>query len=208
MMEHILAAHLDSESDAQAELLIVGAGGGQELLTLGTRGNWSLTGVDPSEAMLELARQRLERVQLNAAISLTQGTVQDLDHSKRYAAATCILVLHFLQEPAQKQQLLEEVYDRLQDGGILIAAALCGDINRIPGSLQMKAWSYHMHAGGITEQECEWFQNSIGNTSFPVPEHTFQDLLHSSGFTGAVRFFSSYLIEGWFAVKPGKEAAE
>lgn len=39
-------------------------------------------------------------------------------------------------------------------------------------------------------------------------QHELQALLASSGFSGVTRFFSSYLIDGWFAVKHGKEVAE
>ncbi|AIQ17610.1 hypothetical protein H70357_13795 [Paenibacillus sp. FSL H7-0357] len=207
IMEQLLSAHLGGETPA--DLLIVGAGGGQELITLGAQHeHWRLTGIDLSTAMLELARQRMQRTELAAEITLQQSTVDELDKNKLFDAATCMLVLHFVKETGQKQRMLEEIHSRLKEGAILVVATLSGDVRSIPGSLPLKAWKKHMLAGGISGQECEWFEHSIGETSFPIPEHELLALLASSGFSGVTRFFSSYLIDGWFAVKQGKEVAK
>lgn len=98
IMEQLLSAHLGGETPA--DLLIVGAGGGQELITLGAQHeHWRLTGIDLSTAMLELARQRMQRTELAAEITLQQSTVDELDKNKLFDAATCMLVLHFSRKP-------------------------------------------------------------------------------------------------------------
>ena len=54
---------LAEQATGEAHMLVVGAGGGMELRSMAAlRGDWSFTGVDPSRAMLELARERSRRL--------------------------------------------------------------------------------------------------------------------------------------------------
>lgn len=60
---------LDEQAPRAAHVLVVGAGGGLELVSLAAaRPDWRFTGVDPSPAMLDLAREAVapfaDRVQL------------------------------------------------------------------------------------------------------------------------------------------------
>ena len=85
---------LAEESPAAAQVLVVGAGGGLELVALATaQPEWRFIGVDPSSAMLDLALQAIapfaERVQLVVGL-VDQVPVGPFD------GATCLLTLHFL----------------------------------------------------------------------------------------------------------------
>ncbi|GGF68682.1 methyltransferase [Paenibacillus albidus] len=199
MLDRLLSVHL--EAHHTANILIVGAGGGQELVTLGAHESWSFTGIDPSKAMLEIARNRMAAAGLGARVTLHQCDLHNLAYGNPYDAATCMLVLHFLKGKEQKLQLLREIASRMQAGAPFFAAAIQGDIRTEAWSLQMKAWKTHMLDNGITLEGWDQFDSSIGVTSHPIPADEIEALLLEAGFTGVNRYFTSYLIEGWFAIK-------
>lgn len=60
MINHFLFTTLPKEH-INPNLLVIGAGGGQEILSIGKQNsNLSFTGVDPSESMLQLAKKELK----------------------------------------------------------------------------------------------------------------------------------------------------
>ncbi|KAA6449390.1 class I SAM-dependent methyltransferase [Bacillus swezeyi] len=200
MMDRLLTVRLDQGA---ARVMVVGAGGGQELLTLGRRHpDWLFTGIDTSANMLHLARQRLKiaGIQLNA--DFIEGEVKQLERKHQYDAATCMLVLHFVQD---KRKFLQHIADRLAEGAPFFIAAIQGDLDSESFWWQMRAWKEHMLANGIAEQEWERFADSIGRHSHPIPAEEVEAMLIESGFTNVTRFFSAYLIDGWFAVKGGRK---
>lgn len=200
MMDRLLVARL---GERQADILIVGAGGGQELVTLGGRNtNWIFTRVDTSEKMLNLAKKRLAISSENVRINLVQGEVEQLDKNKKYSAATCILVLHFL-DIEQKKALLKGIVERLDEGAPFIIATINGDPSSDSFMWQKKAWKNHMLSNGIPIGEWDRFEESIGSNINVIPSLKMEFILQQAGFKGITRFFSAYLIDGWFAVKEG-----
>jgi len=74
VMHTFVLACLRSCLPETADLLVVGAGGGMELVRLGqSNPQWRLLGVDPSAKMLAIAQQRIEQHQLTQRIQLIQG---------------------------------------------------------------------------------------------------------------------------------------
>ncbi|MNI77390.1 hypothetical protein D3C73_1336810 [compost metagenome] len=62
-----------------------------------------------------------------------------------------------------------------------------------------------MLGNGIAEGEWEMFAGTFGVTSHPFPATEIEDLLRQAGFGKITRFFGSYLIDGWMAVKEPDE---
>lgn len=109
MMDRLLTVRLNMD---EANVAVVGAGGGQELLTLGKRHpNWSFRGVDTSAHMLNLAQQRLKFAGIQLKADFIEGEVGQLEH--QYDAATCMLVLHFVRD---KRKFLQDIAARLPQG--------------------------------------------------------------------------------------------
>ncbi len=62
MTDRLMTAQLHG-GNSSFDVLIVGAGGGQEIVTLGSRHeSWTFTGIDPSAQMLGIAKSRTESV--------------------------------------------------------------------------------------------------------------------------------------------------
>lgn len=209
LMDTLLTARLEErekqekqEKREKPRLLVVGAGGGQEILKLGqSHPGWSFTGLDTSQSMLQAARQRLEAAGLMDRVRLHHTEIAAWSSNALYDAATCMLVLHFVQGRESKLALLRSIAARLQPGAPLCLSAICG----VPGSpaweLQMAGWRLHMLGNRIAEEEWQTFEQSFGVTSYPLPAAEMEMLLEEAGFTAISRFFGAYLIDGWVAVK-------
>jgi tRNA (cmo5U34)-methyltransferase len=193
---------LDSVIGEQAELLVVGAGGGKEIAKLGGRhAGWSFHGIDPSARMLEIAEQRVKLASLDERVTLQKGTVELLPQDCRVDAATCLLVLHFVQGRSSKLDLLQQISARLKPGAPVFLACITGELGTHGCTVQLQAWKKSMLAGGIPLEEWEQFHTSLGKESDPAPESDIEALLAEAGFIQATRYFGAFLIHGWMAFK-------
>lgn len=212
LTEHLLQVQLQpsSEHDSlfssieQKRLLIIGAGGGQEIITLGIEHpEWQFTAIDLSERMLNVAKQRVKEQEITASIQWIHGTVDDIPaHSSViYDAATCLLVLHFIKEREQKVELLRTIAQHLPVGAPICIACITGELESESFLWQMKAWKKHMLSQQITVEEWQAFADSIGQQSYPVSSIEVEQLLEESGWTEITPYFGSFLIQAWCAIK-------
>jgi len=121
-----LTAELDGQ-DA-ASLLFVGMGTGAELLPY-TRFDvpgWRFTGVDPSDAMLAVARERLEAEGLLARTTLHAGELHTLPVGPPFDGAQMMGVLHHVDGEEARLALLAEVARRLRPGAPLVIGCRVG----------------------------------------------------------------------------------
>lgn len=110
---------LAEQAPGAADVLVVGAGGGLEISAMAEmRPDWRFTGVDPSPAMLDIARQTTARCA--ARTQLVTGTAVDAPAGP-FDGAICLLTLHFL-EWHQRLDALQEIGKRLKPGGVFVAA--------------------------------------------------------------------------------------
>ena len=74
---HQMAAQLIAESVGdEAEILVLGAGGGLEIASFGRmQSRWKFLGVDPSVEMLEQARATVDRVSVGDHVTWVHGYV-------------------------------------------------------------------------------------------------------------------------------------
>ncbi len=117
---HKMAALLLAEhAPATADILVVGAGGGREIRAMADmRPDWRFTGVDPSSAMLDIARQTTSLCAVRT--HLIHGTAIDAPAGP-FDGAVCLLTLHFL-DWRERLETLQEIRRRLKPGGVFVAA--------------------------------------------------------------------------------------
>lgn len=201
MAEQLITAHL-GDGYGETHLMVVGAGGGEEIVRFGCKHeDWRFQGVDPSSSMLEMTRQRVEENRMAKRVALLQGTVHELAQGMIYDAASCLLVLHFVEELAPKKELLLQIASRLKPGAPFVLALISGDAGSAAFRIQMEAWRKHMRSNGIPEEEWERFSQSMGDGCHPIPEYVLRELLQAAGFRKVTRYFRAFLVEGWFAIK-------
>jgi tRNA (cmo5U34)-methyltransferase len=105
-----------------ASVLVAGCGSGAELLEArAQRPDWHLTGLDPSAAMLDLARGRLGE---QADIDWQQSSVESLEAQARFDGALAVLVLQALPDDGSKLAFLTALARSLRPGGQVVLVDL------------------------------------------------------------------------------------
>jgi tRNA (cmo5U34)-methyltransferase len=139
-----------------AHILVVGAGGGNEISALSQAHlTWQFTGVDPSEKMLAVAQSKVESLGIEDRVTLHNGFVQELP-TYRYSAATSLLVMHFLPDDGTKLDYLKAIAARLQPGSPFVLVDLHGDkqsevFKRLADGWQKRAQMAGMEAQRLSE---------------------------------------------------------
>lgn len=192
----LATALLRAKCPDDAHLLIVGAGGGTEVQAFGhAMPHWRMTGVDPSENMLALARAQVDTYGLADRVQLIQGTPDDLAPTPQYDAATCINVLMHLPDDGTKLRLLQSIVQRLKPGAplILVDGALDN------GEALVSAWQQYAEARGMPRAEMEAFLERDKANPRVVTEARERELLAEAGLPTVTRFFTAFIMNGWIA---------
>lgn len=196
LVQILLAENLPDK----ANILIVGAGGGKEVVTFGEAfPEARFTGVDPSEKMLGVARELVEKASSQSRVSLHQGTIADLDDAQ-FDAATALLVMHFLPDDGEKLAFLQNIAKRLKPGAKFILADGCFDKeNASEFEWQMKAYKNHAKLKGAPTEILDEAVKTINERVNPVSEERDLELLREAGFGNIRHFFKSLWVNGWTA---------
>jgi tRNA (cmo5U34)-methyltransferase len=135
-----------------ASLLFIGIGTGAELVPykqLDVPG-WRFTGVDPSEAMLAVARKRVEAEGLLARAHLHVGELHSLPAGPRFDGAQMMGVLHHVAGADGRVELLREVTRRLKPGAPLVLGCRVGMDPEL-ANVELRRWRAH----GVPADELE-----------------------------------------------------
>ncbi|KWU49673.1 class I SAM-dependent methyltransferase [Pseudomonas palleroniana] len=198
----MLAASLGSRDSAK--VLAVGAGGtAQEIIAMARlEPGWRFTAVDPSESMLETAKQQLVANDLLERTELVLGHVEALAPDESYDAATLIGVLHHLDGDEAKGHILRAIRARLKPGAPLIVAG--NQYAYASQPLLLAAWGqrWRQHGAGPDEVKAK-LGKILQGADPPHSEAAVQQLLHEAGFGEATRFFSSLFWSAWLTCKTG-----
>lgn len=183
-----------------AKVLVIGAGGGNEIVTFGTANpTWTFAGVDPSEAMLEVAMQKAKNEGIEERVSIHTGVVEQIEFNETFDAATCLLVLHFVETVEEKLSLLKTVRERLQPGAPFVLVSMFGDQSNPEFDERMNLWkSIWLDLTDLTQEDVEAMEGSVRELSF-VPATQIEELLQQAGFNRVTQFFSTTLFGGWIA---------
>lgn len=185
---------LAEQAPGAAHMLVVGAGGGLELRAMAeARSDCRFTGVDPSLAMLDLARQTVrpfaDRVDLVAGM-IDQAPAGPFD------GATCLLVLHFL-DRSERLRTLREIRRRLKPGANLVLA------HHAPPGGDPERWMARSAVFG-DHADSDWAKaKATGRTMAerlpllaPAEE---EELLREAGFLDVSLFYAAFSFRGWVA---------
>ncbi len=191
---------LAEEAPEDAHILVVGAGGGMETKAMAeAQPAWRFTGVDPSPAMLNLARQTLAPV--CDRVHLIEGTV-DQAPTGPFDGATCLLTLHHLDRD-ERLRTLKDIRRRLGPGTRLVIAE-----HSAPGP-DPERWITRSVAFSVREG-LDWARAAATGRAMmerltlltPAQE---EDLLREAGFQDVALYYAAFSFRGWVATA-GKEA--
>ena len=187
---------LAEAAPAQARVLVVGAGGGLELVALAmAQPQWHLTGVDPSAAMLDLARQAV--APFAQRVELVEGVIDQVP-DESFDGATSLLTLHFLDRD-ERLRTLREIHRRLRPGARLVVA------HHAPPAAQALRWmarSVAFGAGPHPDQAKAEASARLMTQRLPLlPPHDNEDLLREAGFMDVELFYAALSFRGWVATR-------
>ena len=185
---------LSEQAKQAARILVVGAGGGMELKAMAeAQRDWVFTGVDPSIAMLDLARRNIEP--FNDRIELIEGTVQAAPLGP-FDGAVCLLTLHFLDKD-ERLVMLKDIRRRLKPNARLIVAH-----HSVPSG-DAEHW-LALSAAFADRTSIDWgkaMNSAMGMTKrLPLLSPADEELLlREAGFSDVELFYAAFSFRGWVA---------
>ena len=197
----MVLACLQAYLPESADLLVVGAGTGMELMRLGQAcSKWHFLGIDPSAKMLAIAEQKMSHHQLSNRVNLRQGYAEDLPKETLYNAATSILVMHFI-PPSNKLQFLESIAQRLHPSAPLVLVDVFGEKGSEQLEQLMPILYAYWNTVGLPPQKQQQLLETVKQGVYPLSETSLLNLLEQAGFQKTIRFYTGLWVGGWLAFK-------
>lgn len=194
---HRMAAMLLAERmPADGRLLVLGAGGGLELKAFAeTHPGWSFDGVDPSDEMLQLARQTAGP--LAARMRFHHGYIGDAPEGP-FDGCASLLTFHFIPRD-RREETLRQIRSRLRAGAPFVLA----HISFPQTEPERSTWiARHVAFGareGADPQVLEKARQAIaGALTILAPEQE-EAMLREAGFRDVGLFYAGLSFRGWVA---------
>lgn len=183
-------------SGAEASVLVAGCGTGAELLEArAQRPDWQLTAVDPSEAMLEASRARLETAGGSGAIDWRQSTVEELALEARFDGALSVLVLQSLADDGGKLAFLSSLARSLKPGAQLVLVDLMQpERSPLQGQVE-QAWRLFQRASGV--QGASEALAALSPGLHPIGLSRLSALVEAAGFSDPAPVFQALDFQGF-----------
>ena len=185
---------LAERAPGKAHIFVLGAGGGLELRAMASaRSAWSFTGVDPSSAMLDLARAATSP--FVDRISLVTGTIEQAPAGP-FGGATCLLTLHFLAR-SERLLVLQGIRRRLQPGARLVVAHHCAPDDAAERWMA-RAVAFGQEAGS-PDSDVQAMGRLMAQRLPLLTPSAEEELLREAGFAEVELFYAALSFRGWVA---------
>lgn len=175
-------------------LLVLGAGGGLELLALSEmQPDWTFHGVDPSAEMIEQARVTLGK--RTKSVSFHHGYIHDAP-DEVFDGAICLLTLHFLPRK-ERLDTVRELRRRLKPGAPFVLAHHSFPQSEPLRDLWLRRNAALLVSGGTPAPQAE---NGIAVMKQNLPAMSPEEdeaLLLEAGFCGIQMFYAAFTFKGW-----------
>lgn len=205
---HFLLAAVFAELPANARILGVGVGTGEEMSYLAKRfPQWTFVAVEPSGAMLNVCRNKAEREGFISRCSFHEGYLESLPVQDTFDAATCFLVSQFIVEQEARTDFFRTIAARLRAGGILASSDLASDVGSSEYDALLGLWLNMMLAAGIPASGLEQMRAAYAKDVAVLPPARVTSIIKAGGFDEPVRFYQSGLIHAWFSRRASANAA-
>lgn len=197
---YFLLESVFAELPDDARILCVGAGTGKELIHLArTFPRWHFTAIEPSAAMLNICRDRVEEAGFTSRCHFHEGYLDSLDLNEMHDGATCFLVSQFILDKKSRVELFREIGGRLKPEGILASADLSSEWGSDDYEALLGVWLNMMAVAGIPAEGQNRMRDAYAKDVAILPSATVATIIKSAGFESPVQFFQAGLIHAWFA---------
>ena len=197
---HRMAAVLLAERvSGAARILVLGAGGGLEIRSIGEfKPDWIFEGVDPAPEMLKLADRTLAA--MRSRVDLVEGYTDDASEGP-FDGAVCLLTLHFL-DVEERARTVREVCRRLKPGAPFVVAH-----SSFPQESDVRAkWldryeAFAVMSGAEPAMARQARQGVERAVPLLAPDQD-ADILAQAGFEDVTLFYRAFTWSGWVAYAP------
>ena len=204
---HFLLEAVFAELPADARLLCIGAGTGEEIAYLARRfPQWTFTAVEPSGAMLDVCRDKAVKGGFASHCEFHEGYLESLPGRDRFDAATCFLVSQFILEPEARMAFFRAIAARLHPGAILASSDLAADVSSRAYDALLQAWMHMMLAADIPAAGIEQMRAAYAKDVAILPAEQIAAIIQSGGFDKPVPFYQAGLIHAWFSTRATGDA--
>jgi len=201
---HFLLEAIFTGLPADAHILCLGAGTGEEMAYLAKRfPQWTFTAVEPSGAMLDVCREKAEREGFTTRCDFHEGYLESLPEQDAFDAATCFLVSQFILDLGARVDFFGGIAARLKLGGILASSDLASDTGTNEYDALLKVWLNMMLTSGIPAAGLEQMREAYTRDVAVLPPAQVASTISAGGFGKPVLFYQAGLIHAWFSKRMG-----
>ncbi|MCB0414883.1 MAG: class I SAM-dependent methyltransferase [Bdellovibrionales bacterium] len=198
---HFLIRKVLEELPEKAKVLSVGAGTGVDIISLAKAySDWTFVAVEPSLAMLNVCRQRIEEAGLTHRCEFVHGYSQDVSAQENFDAVLSILVAHFV-ESSDRLNFYKSLVRHLKKGGILVNAEICYDLESKNFPLMLTNWKAIQKMMGATPESLASLPKQLKEMLTILPPKEVESLFVESGIDSPIQFFQAFMISAWYGIK-------
>jgi tRNA (cmo5U34)-methyltransferase len=195
-LQRMIAILIAEHGQQDAHILVLGAGGGLEIKAFAdTHPGLQFDGVDPSAAMLDVARETLGPLAERAR--LREGLI-DVAPGGPFDAATCILTMHFV-ERNERLRTRREVHRRLKPGAPFAVAHFCFPQGAGERKIWISRYAAFAAASGVDPVRVESARPGISARLPILSLEEDEGLLREAGFRNVGLFYTAFKFRGWVA---------
>lgn len=195
-LHRMVALLLAERTPDDGRVLVLGAGGGQEIKALAdVHPGWLFDGVDPSADMLRLAGQVIDRH--GDRVHLHEGYITNAPEGP-FDAATCILTFHFITRE-ERLETLKQARRRLKAGAPFILVHLSFPQTEPERSIWIARHVAYGLLNGTDLAYAESARQAISSRLTILSPEDEVSMMHQAEFTGVDLFYAGLSIKGWVA---------
>ena len=185
-----------------ANILVVGAGTGSEIIALAARHpGWHFTAVDPAGAMLDVFREKATAAGILDRCTTHVGYIETLASTPLHDAATSLLVSHFLQTDASRGAFFAEIAARLKPGGLLVNADLAADMTDKASERLYATWEQMLRETGADAAGLANYRAGFGRDFAVHTPSAVEALIEQNGFERPSPLVQTLLMRTWLTAK-------
>lgn len=171
---------------------------------LSERADVSFSLCDPSEQMLEIAKNKLSGLEVkendNKEIKYFNISSGDISFSGEFDVVTAVQSHHYL-TVEERKKAVKNCYNALKDGGIFVAFENIRMTTDESDELTLKRWVHFLEEHGNSPEKVQMQLDRRGTEVLPITVEQHIEILRECGFRSVNVLWASYLQAGVWGIK-------